>query len=720
MRHKKIMKNTSETIKLTPSAAATAAMRGAGAARAPHAAPADEKKAEQNSTTVIVTGTRTAKAVDKIPGAVNVISAAEVSNSMALSEDATAVLARMVPGYAESTQAMSNTGETLRGRIALRLFDGIPQSSPLRETQRGGSFTDLGVVGRIEVINGPSASEGVGAAGGIINYVSKTPTKMGTEVTLTSKLNSQFEDDSGGWKLGVNVAHKQEAYDILLAMSEVDRGMQYDAKGRRIGMNASGSLNDTEGRNLFLKTGFNLSPSQRLELTASRFKLNGKGNYVYQEGNRAKFITDTSVPGKPFNGQAEFNDFRQYAANYSNDEVWGGTFTAQAYKATQAMRFVAEKGGADKQDPLIAPLGTLVDQSEVHSEKRGVRTGYSRPDFLVSGLELRAGVDVVRDETEQRLALTNRTWVPPMEYSSTAPYAQLSYDLGAFTFAGGFRRESGELSVDSYTTTYFNNRVHVEGGQLDYKANLPNAGVVWRFAPGWSTYVSYAKGFSLPNVGIPLRNIKVPGQTVAGILDLAAIIVENKEIGANWKGSWGSFAASYYKSDSDFGVSLSIDPLTGDFVMQRSPVQVKGIELSGEYNVSRDIKLNALYSRIRGMTASRLGGPLDTQQGIASINPDKFVMGASWQWSDRGNVRLSSNTLKGREINPGKSSREKTGGYTLLDLTTTYKTRYGDLTLGIENLADRYYIMTWGQVPSFQNYFAGRGRSFSLTHSITF
>ena len=82
---------------------------------------------------------------------------------------------------------MSNTGENLRGRVALRLFDGIPQGSPLREGTRNGTFTDMGVVGRIEVINGPSASEGIGAAGGIINYISKTPTRQGNETTVTTR-----------------------------------------------------------------------------------------------------------------------------------------------------------------------------------------------------------------------------------------------------------------------------------------------------------------------------------------------------------------------------------------------------------------------------------------------------------------------------------------------------------------------------------------------------
>jgi iron complex outermembrane receptor protein len=125
--------------------------------------------------------------VDEIPGAITVVGKAEIQHTLLVTEDATAVLARAVPGYAESSQAMSNTGETLRGRIPLRLFDGVPQGSPLREGTRNGTFTDMGIVGRVEVINGPSAAEGIGAAGGIINYISKVPTKEGNETTVTRR-----------------------------------------------------------------------------------------------------------------------------------------------------------------------------------------------------------------------------------------------------------------------------------------------------------------------------------------------------------------------------------------------------------------------------------------------------------------------------------------------------------------------------------------------------
>ena len=202
--------------------------------------------------------------------------------------DASAVLARTIPGYAESSQAMSNTGENLRGRIALRLFDGVPQGSPLREGTRNATFTDMGIISRIEVINGPSASEGIGATGGIINYISESPTEEGTDVRAIARYGSQFENDSDGWKLGINVAHKNDNFDVLFGVAFLDRGISYDGNGRRIGMNTSGSVSDSTAQNLFIKIGTNFGPddNQRLQASLSRFKIEGKGNYTQVEGDR--------------------------------------------------------------------------------------------------------------------------------------------------------------------------------------------------------------------------------------------------------------------------------------------------------------------------------------------------------------------------------------------------------------------------------------------------
>lgn len=701
---------------------------------------------------VIVTGTRAPKAVDKIPGAITVVSQQEIQHTLSVTEDATAVLSRTVPGYAESSQAMSNTGETLRGRLPLRLFDGVPQGSPLREGTRNGTFTDMGIIGRVEVINGPSASEGIGATGGVINYISKVPDKEGYETTITTRYSTQSHEDSEGWKVGAIFTAKQSNYDFIGAASYIDRGISYDGDGRRIGMNTSGSLASSESRNIFLKGGFNFGQDgvQRLQLSYSKFKVEGKGEYIQVIGCRgptdnppcAVPRTNTSEKGQIFGSKDAFNDFEQYQVEYSHQDFLGGTLVLNAYKADQAMRYLPENSD-DKQLIKVPPYPpgfvAIYDQSEIDTRKKGLRTSWTRTSlFNIEGLELHAGVDVVEDEAEQRLALTDRTWVPPMKYSSVAPYAQLSYDIGPVTFSGGYRREDGELEVDDYTTTAFRNSVFVEGGKLDYKADLTNAGVIWRVTDEWSAFAAYSKGFTLPNVGIPLRNISIPGQTVAGILDLQPIIVSNNEVGFNWRGRHASFNGSIYRSYSELGVSLQIDPTTNDFIMTRAPVEIKGFELSGEVNFTDNWKATALYSEIRGKTSfwsadrdGRFGpGPLHKPMGVLDINPDKLALSLTWKFlpnadATLGATRLSDRNLYGTDVRPFDGTKftysEKTEGYTLYDASVNYDAGHiGKFTLGVENLFDKQYILSWSQLAGFQNYWAGRGRMTSLTYTISF
>lgn len=688
------------------------------------AAPAAVEEDKNAQVVTITTGTRSAKAVDKIPGAVTVVGKQEVEHTLSLTEDATAVLARTVPGYSESSQAMANNGENLRGRIALRLFDGIPQGSPLREGSRSGTFTDMGLIGRIEVINGPSASEGIGAAGGIINYISKVPTKMGSEFTLNTRYTSQFEDDSAGWKVGLNFAHKAESFDLLAGVSRIDRGISYSADGRRIGMHSSGSSADSVADTLFVKGGFNFGRAnvQRIQVSATTFKMEGKGNYRNVDGDRSGGIPATAERPALFGTLTEINDFKQGSVSYSHGDLLGGVFTLDFYAADQAMRYPAESG-SDRQDPLIAPLGTLVDQSEVASKKKGLRTSFARQDaFGLGGLELRGGLDITRDQAQQRLALTDRLWVPPMNYSSTAPWVQASYDIGPVTLSGGLRREDGKLQVDSYTTTYARNRSFVEGGTLSYSANLPNIGIVWRLPAGWSVFAATGKGFTLPNVGIPLRNVNYSGQSVAGIIDLQAIVVKNDELGFNWRGPMGALSGSYYHSFSSFGQSLLVDPVTRDFILRRLPVDIKGYELAGELKLSKSFKASATYSHIVGKTEFVAGGPLDKRLGVLDTSPDKLNVSGTWKPTSQSSVTLGATKLSSRDINVGQSDEEHTRGYTLVDLGLKYDLgRLGAITLGVENLLNKQYELNFSQVSgSFLPYLAGRGRVVSISHEIKF
>ena len=79
-----------------------------------------------------------------------------------------------------------------------------------------------------------TARTGIGAAGGIINYISKSPTADGSEAIVRAKYWTQGEKDSDGYRLGLNYTFKEGPTDLIFAASVVSRGMPYDANGRRI------------------------------------------------------------------------------------------------------------------------------------------------------------------------------------------------------------------------------------------------------------------------------------------------------------------------------------------------------------------------------------------------------------------------------------------------------------------------------------------------------
>ena len=208
--------------------------------------------------------------------------------------------------------------------------------------------------------------------------------------------------------------------------------------------------------------------------------------------------------------------------------------------ADQAMRFPADNG-ADRQDPLIAPLGTLVDASEIAlGERRPPRVlDATRSLHRGTGAARRHRSRQGRDRAESR-AHESRVGAADEVHEHRAVCAALVRHRAGHRCAAAVRHEDGELEVDDYTTTFFRNRAFVEGGTLEYKEDMFNAGAIWRIVDDWSVFASYSEGFTLPNVGIPLRNINTPGRTVEGILDLQAIIFDNKEIGFNWRGERAS------------------------------------------------------------------------------------------------------------------------------------------------------------------------------------
>ena len=677
---------------------------------------------------VVTAANRTAKEIDRIPGTVSLIRLDEVEEHLAVTEDVTKLLERSLPGYSPSRGSRFTFGETLRGRRPLYLIDGIPQSTPLRDGGTGAYFVDLSLIERVEVINGPSATEGLGAAGGIINYITKQPRKGGREVNFDTKITSQLTGNNPGWRAGFNFMHSQEGFDVLVGVAFVSRELDYDAHSRPMGVDNF----DTMQRDIFVKIGSSFGPghNQRVQFSANNFDYVDNGRYVQVYGDRALGLTNSGLPGIP-PGRPQNQLMRHASLDYANDNILGGTLKVQLYRDRQSA-LNPTSIDVSKQDAAIAPLGSLVDQSDITAKKYGVRSIFVRPDFLLPGLEADLGIDYLKDETAQSLALTGRAWVPPLRYASFAPFAQLEYEYGPVTFRGGVRQENARLRVDSFTTIATANRTFVAGGKLSFAKELYNLGGIYRLGGGWSVYAAYSEGFGVPDIGLVLRGISVPNQSVSSRANLTPLIITNKEAGVNWRGRRGSFGMSAYRSYSAVGSSLTFDPASQAAVLNRTPTRIDGVELTAEGRINERLTLAGIYSRIVGKTSFGSGYPLNVHMSADQIPPVKLMGVLRWAFSVSTDLKLTAIRYQSRHVNTGIASlaganlQEDFDGYGLVDATIEYRTkRFGTWTLGVENLLNRYYIqaISSSNVVSSQNppyYLSGRGRAVALSNRIRF
>ncbi len=683
------------------------------------------QNAEEPMKEVVVTATRNSKSVDKIPGAVSVISQRELEAQYLLADDPSAALATYIPGYAPSRQKMSSTGESLRGRNALILLDGVPQTNPLRGGMREGYMADTAIIERVEVINGASAMQGMGATGGIVNYITKSPKAEGTTQSVNVRMSSQLRHDSLDWKTGYTLQHKSGEFDLLAFGSIQQRGLGYDGKGRPLGIEAvQGDTMDSEGSDLFFKIGKNFG-DQRLQLTINRFRMEGDGDYQPVNANFTSGTPTSATPGTP-PGAPPRNKVETSSLEYRHNDLLGGSFNAQFFKQDFASLYGATNTSTF-QDTAIAPKGSLYDQSEVVADKYGAKMTYVRPNTVVNGLEFTAGLDYLRDRTKQWLAGTGRTWVPTLDFTSLAPFTQLEYEIGALTVRGGVRHEDAKLNVDTYTTLAAYGSRLVQGGERSFTKNVKNIGAVWRFDQNWSAFISSAEGFGLPDVGLVLRAVNKAGQSVGQLFDMQPIITRNNEIGVNWRGAKGSLGASFYDSRSKLGAALRVNS-AGIGQLDRVPTTVRGWEVSGELRATKTVSAFGSFARTMGKTATAAGAPMDVELGARSQGPGKLVAGANWQFMPKATMRLQASTLFDRDINVGRSVgssnlEEHFNGYTLVDLAGSYETPWGKLGVGIENLADRQYIGYYPQSVSYKDpvsHFAGRGRTLSASLSRSF
>ena len=145
-----------------------------------------------------------------------------------------------------------------------------PDHAVLGKLTRDGYTIDPFFIDRVEVIFGSNAIQGVGATGGVVNYVTARTPAEGEGLTGRMMAQITTDDELQGDGVGAKIAaiggRDFGALDLTLGAVFETRGAYYDADGRRIGFDgAQGEVQDSQVLSLFARGGWDLDGDRRLE-----------------------------------------------------------------------------------------------------------------------------------------------------------------------------------------------------------------------------------------------------------------------------------------------------------------------------------------------------------------------------------------------------------------------------------------------------------------------
>ena len=188
---------------------------------------------------MVISSTRSETRVKDSPQVVTVINRAQIEQQLEMSSDTSQILSNLLPSFSPSRQKLTGGGETFRGRSALFLIDGVPQSNPLRDGQRDGHTIDMSMVERVEVIHGASAIHGLGATGGIINFITRRPTQDALKQSLNVQMTTptgEFGDETMGYRTDYSLSGSKNDLEYALGLSYERQGVFLDDNGTEIGV----------------------------------------------------------------------------------------------------------------------------------------------------------------------------------------------------------------------------------------------------------------------------------------------------------------------------------------------------------------------------------------------------------------------------------------------------------------------------------------------------
>ena len=666
----------------------------------------------------------------------NVIEREELNELRQSSDSLATVLGKIVPGMADSSHTITDYGQTLRGRNTLVLVDGIPLNTN-RDSSRNMATLNLASIDKVEILRGSSAIYGAGAAGGIIAVTTRPAggePYAETSFTLKSPLSHLGSDGLGG-EVNHYMSGGNGVVDYAFNIGYQHVGGSFDGKGKRIAPEPSqGDLFDSNNYTLGGKLGFRIDKNQRLQLSVSRYVAEQDSSYG-SDPAVAKLPAGSAV-ARPLDGLqlADQNQIKNtlLSLDYQNQDVFGSTLSTQLYYRDYFTRFTPFDARA------VSTRGNNVDQVMQNSRVLGGRATLNTP--LAENTKLLWGLDFNQERSDMPDDIFNaaaydasggrvfqRTgtllYMPLLTTRSIGGFGQLQHKFNdKWSVEAGLRYERADASYDDFIPLSQSKSAtpqKVRGGSVSFGSWMSNAGAVFKPVAGHEVYASFSQGFQLPDIGVQIRNA-TPAFNISSS-SLEPVKTNSYELG--WRGAFGNVLGNLavFHTTSKLG---DIQSFNNGLILTRTAEKITGIEAGADY-LPDDSAWGggATYTMMWGRETPQ-GSTSDQIMSGYRIPPMKVTAYVQYKPGSKWSNRLQATYFAARDYRlKGQTAfgRQDIGSYTTLDLVSRYQlTDKDSVSLGIENLLNRYYIPAYSQLMRNSNNTSrlpGSGAVMSLTYS---
>ena len=729
-----------------------AVLSGAASAQAAPATEPAEEPAEFDR--VVVTATRTARAIVDVPNTVDVIGRERMDELLVRDlKD----LFRFEPGVTVTgSYGRFGIGDIrirgLGGNRVRILTDGVPVSDAFEIgnfSNANRNFVDLDTLKRVEVVRGPSSAlYGSDALGGVVAFVTRDPADYlapGEDAHFGFKLGA--ESDWDGLFASATAALGGERWSGLLVAGH-RQGRETENMGTD---DATGAARTTpnpqrqDGRSVLAKLVFEPAPGQRFRLTldgtedsADTDVLSMRGVQDFTGANNLSVLADdhqtrarvtlaheVDVLDMPLADSLDWQVYRQDSE--TTQDTIEERVTAAGVRERRDRRFNFDQRGYGLQANFRKSFAT---GSAVHDLAWGIdgtrlRTRQKR-DGLVTNLATGATSNAMLPDV-----FPVRDF-PPSTTTTWALYAQDEIVFGD----GGFRLVPG-LRVDHYELRPERDDIFAEDNPgvavtgLTRTQVSPKLGMVWKPGGGWSLFAGYARGFRAPpysDVNIGLTNVMF-GYTAIANPGLRPETSDGFEAGIRYAGE-AVYAGltGYHNRYEDFIESFRFVGFNdqGLMVFQSqnvSEARIHGVELKAGVDLG---VLSPAWEgwSLRGAAAWSRGDDRTADVPLDSVDPATASLGLAYDAATWG-AELAAR-FAARKARVSDPELYRTPGYGVLDLYGHWDFAPGlQLHAGVRNIADRKYWAA-GDLPLAMattgplDRFTSPGRSLAVSLSVEF